>query len=190
MTGWDVAQAVLDLIAANAGALNANAHLAATNYRVSTEAEDADGSTDAFKFLKLDDRDNMPDGLNIFATFGQDRDERRFSQFLVHKACTVYVMAYFAGATTADGVGIADPAQLVKAKRGVTEGLVSLLNRSDLQCGLPSGAGTIWNGRVTDALYALAPKPSMGVFVPGIQLTYECIYAVQETATDGAMSAG
>lgn len=190
MTGWDVAQAILDLIAANAGTLNANPRLAATHWSVRTDPEDAEGSADPFKYLKLDDRDAFPDGLNITVTFGTDRTVREFSGWMAHKEATCYIVCYFAGATAADGVGVVDPSLLVAAKRGIAEGLTSLLGRRELRVSLPTGAGTVWNGRITETAYTMAPKPSMGVFVPMLQLTYTGLYATQATEMDGAESAG
>lgn len=186
MTGWDAAQAVLEHIAANVDGINANMHLGASGFALSLEPEDAPGSGDAYKFLKLDDRDIMPSGLNVFVTFGSDAIERRFSGLLTHKRVTLYVVCYFAGATAPDGVGIADPAKLINGKRGISEAMASLLDRRDITCEFPAGDGAIYDGHITAMDYALVPKPSMGMFIPGIQITYSGVYAVQSTDIDGA----
>lgn len=186
MTGWDAAEAVLSHIADNADIINANPHLAAAGFALSLEAEDADGSTDEYKFLKLDEREIMPNGLNIFVTFGGDTVERRYTGKLTHKRVTIYVLAYFAGATTEDGIGLVDPAKMVSAKRGISEAMAKVLNRGDVTCEMPAGEGKFYDAHITSSNYAMVPKPSMGEFVPGVQFTYEGIYAVQATDTDGA----
>lgn len=190
MTGWDVAQAVMDAIANNAADINRNTHLAATNWRVRPDFEEPADGSDPYKYIKLDDRMAFPDGLNIAVTFGQDRVTREFSGWMQHREATVYIVCYFVGATAPDGVGVVDPGMLVNAKRGIVEGLTSILTRRSLRLSSPTDAGTVWNGRITETAYTMAPKPSMGIFIPMLQLTFTGIYATVTTDTDGAASAG
>lgn len=190
MTSYDVAKAVLQVIADHAVALSQNADILAGGWRVDTQPEDLDGSTDDYKFLKVDDRDAMPDGLNVFVTPGRDRDIRVFSGFLVHKEATLYIGVYLAGATAPDGVGVVDPHKVLRGKRGVMEAFTSLLNRTGFQIALDTEGSTFYGGRITETDSGMMPKPSMNAFVPGVQFTYTGTYAVQETDTDGAQGVG
>lgn len=191
MTGYDVAQAILDIIAANAVTLNANADLAASGYALSLEPDPLEGSTDPFRFLKLEDREAMPDGLNIFVTPDEERDSKRFSGWLVHKEITVYISCYLAGATAANRVGGVDMEKVKRAKRGLIEGLTGLLNRTGFQTKIDAAQGGIYGGRIVGRLPGdQIFKPSMGGPVRGIVLTWKGIYVVQETAESGSGSGG
>lgn len=190
MNGYDVAQTLLDIIAANVATLNANEDLDASGFALSLAPEDLDGSTDLFRFLKVEDREIMPDGLNVFVTPDEERDYKRFSGWMTQKEITVYISCYLAG-PTANGAGGVDMEKVKRAKKGLLEGMVSLLNRRDFQTKMDTPAGGVYGGRVVGRLPGdQIFKPSMGGVVRGIVLTWKGIYAVTETETSGTESAG
>lgn len=183
LTTHDICEALVELVAESADTLNRDEKLSASGWYVSTENEDDTAISEPYKFLKVEEREDLPPGLSVCVSPVWERDHKRGTNFLAWKKCRVILAAYAVGATDAN-TGQADP-QLVRLfRQGFARAITQLLNNTANQraIAVPGDENGAFGGRIVSVEYGSAAKPLVGSYwVPCVNVTWEGFFIARES---------
>lgn len=175
MTIYDAIDGLIVNLLANRAAINANAHLAASGYQVLDAAGIAAGDTSPYRYIKVGDREALPDGLTLCYVPATESKLRFLGGDICEYEYTVQVIAYLQGAK--------DPAKAEQARRGIAEALrlhVNAVSRRNIA----TAAGTVYNSRMGAARFGEMWKMGGDKYarlVPAAMLTWTGLVYVVET---------